>query len=127
MSKDKHKNIFKALKSVPTWIIQIAAVITALGVLAGAVATADAFLLDRATTRLEERIKPIEQDINEIKLDETRLQLLYMLEHRPEDTENILKIAKKYFVDMGGDWYMTAIFDEWCEERGIHREFELPI
>lgn len=127
MNKDKNKHAFKALKKLPAWIVQLAAILTALGVLTTAVVSADAFLLERATDRLDEHIVPLEQDMQEIKLDVTRIQLLHMMEHQTENTEAIMKLAKKYFVDMGGDWYMTAVFDEWCEKQGIHRNFELPI
>ena len=57
--------------------------------------------------------------MTELKLDTTRNQLLTLMKNYPDNEEEIMKVAKYYFKDLNGDWYMTSLFIEWGEEKGI--------
>lgn len=77
--------------------------------------------------KIESKIEPISQAVSEVKMDTTRLQLLFLIDHKPENESEILTLAKHYFTELGGDWYVTDIFNEYCMERNIHVDWEMPI
>lgn len=65
------------------------------------------------------KLDSISDQMTELKLDTTRNQLLTLMKNYPDNEEEIMKVAKYYFKDLNGDWYMTSLFIEWGEERGI--------
>lgn len=64
-----------------------------------------------------------------LEKDGLRTQLLLLLLLLPEEKKEILTIAQHYFVKppsgLGGNWYMTSLFDKWIVERnsGIKPEW----
>lgn len=71
------------------------------------------------TEHLDERIASVENTLNDIRLDTTRLQLDNLINNDSDNIESILKVAKVYFIDMNGDWYMTEKFKKWGKEHGV--------
>lgn len=65
------------------------------------------------------KLDSISDQMTELKLDTTRSQLLTLMKNYPDNEEEIMKVAKYYFKDLNGDWYMTNLFIEWGEENGI--------
>ena len=65
------------------------------------------------------KLDSISDQVTELKLDTTRNQLLILMKNYPDNEEEIMKVAKYYFRDLNGDWYMTSLFIEWGEERCI--------
>lgn len=65
------------------------------------------------------KLDSISDQMTELKLDTTRNQLLTLMKNYPDNEEEIMKVAKYYFRDLNGDWYMTSLFIEWGEEKGI--------
>lgn len=65
------------------------------------------------------KLDSISDQVTELKLDTTRNQLLTLMKNYPDNEEEIMKVAKYYFKDLNGDWYMTSLFIEWGEEKGI--------
>lgn len=51
--------------------------------------------------------------------DLCRLQLQNLMDHHAEDTNSLMLVAHRYFVDLSGNWYMDAIFKVHCEKNGI--------
>ena len=71
------------------------------------------------TEHLDERIASVENTLNDIRLDTTRLQLDNLINNDSDNIESILKVAKVYFIDMNGDWYMTEKFKKWGEDHDV--------
>lgn len=83
--------------------------------------------------RLESKMKPLvdmqltlcdkvdhnEGELREIRLDTTRLQLLILMEHQPDNIDTILSVAEYYFVKLKGDLYMTVLFNKWAKEHKV--------
>lgn len=65
------------------------------------------------------KLDSISSQVTELKLSTTRNQLLTLMNNYPHNNNEIMKVAKYYFKDLGGDWYMTELFIEWGEENGI--------
>ena len=51
--------------------------------------------------------------------DTVRIQLIMIMHHEPENVDSILKLAKKYFVELHGDWYMTSEFTKWANSHDV--------
>ena len=47
-----------------------------------------------------------------------RVELLMIMEHDPENTLAIEKMARHYFVDLNGDLYMTQKYSDWAKKYG---------
>lgn len=54
----------------------------------------------------------------ESKLSRTRLELNTLISHDPTNVIEIEKVARYYFIDLGGDWYMSQIYSDWAKEYG---------
>lgn len=75
------------------------------------------FLIGRHDTK-----KNIKGKLLLLEKDGLRTQLLLLLLLMPEEKKEILTIAEHYFAKppagLGGNWYMTSLFDKWLEKHG---------
>lgn len=88
----------------------------------GAVVTSSAiigfiqFLISRKDTR-NDVLKEIKDKLKEQERDILRTQLLLLILLQPKEQQEILTIAERYFAKppagLGGNWYMTSIFNKW--------------
>lgn len=115
--KVKEKRI--SLKNIPKIVKDTAAIITAIGVITGALITCSSFISSKITESTNERLDSISKKLETIELDTTRTQLLTLMSNYPDNESEILKVAYHYFKDLDGDWYMSELFAEWAEERNI--------
>lgn len=118
--KDDKKPISENIKS-------LAAVISALTVICTAATGCAAFVANKISVDIDTKIQPLATKIDAIEMDTTRIQLIDMIREEPDNEDSILKLAKHYFVDLSGDWYATALFNDWCAERDIHVDWVMPI
>lgn len=120
MKPNNKKPMLERIKS-------LAALISALTVICGAATGCAAFVANKISNDIDSKIQPLATKIDSIEMDTTRIQLIDMIRNEPDNTDSILKLARHYFVDLSGDWYATAIFQEWCAEKGVHIDWEMPI
>ena len=118
MSGKIKEKIF-SLKNIPKIVKDVAAVITAIGVITGALITFSSFIGSKITESVDKKLDNISGQLNNIELDSTRSQLLTLLSDYPDNKSEILKVAYHYFKELDGDWYMSELFDEWAKERNI--------
>ena len=82
------------------------------------------FLITRHDTK-----KNIKGKLDRLEKDGLRTQLLLLLLLMPGEQKEILTLAEHYFrkppAGLGGNWYMTSLFDKWIVEhnRGIKPEW----
>jgi len=88
-----------------TIIIAVISALTSGGLLAFA-----QFLITRSDDK-----KGIGKRLERLEKDGLRTQLLLMILLRPQEKKEILTLAQHYFIDLKGNWYMTDVFDRWCE------------
>lgn len=69
------------------------------------------FLISRHDDR-----QGIKSTLIKLEKDGLRTQLLLMILLKPQEKKEILTLAQHYFIDLKGNWYMTDVFDKWCEE-----------
>lgn len=65
------------------------------------------------------------QEIEKIRMDTLRVQLLEYIFNEPTAHETILKLAYTYFVEYQADWVMTDKFREWADEQHVNIPFDL--
>ena len=65
------------------------------------------------------KILELEGLIKYVMQGNLRIQLLVLIKLCEERSEEIIKVAKKYFVDFNGDWYMTSIFKSYLDDNKL--------
>ncbi len=83
------------------------------------------FLIQRAD-RMKE--SPIEAKIDKIlaeqkksEKDNLRTQLLVMMTVLPNNHEEIMTLAQRYFGELKGDWFYSSLFAKWLKENNIEK------
>jgi len=109
----------KQKKSVISRVKDIADIITAVGVIGAAAVGIGTWCVTRITAETNSKIDKVSDKIDSIELNSTRNQLLTLISDYPDNEDEILKVAKYYFRDLKGDWYMTTLFTKWAEGRGL--------
>lgn len=51
--------------------------------------------------------------------DTCRTQMLVLMSDYPNETQELMKLAKHYFVDLNGDWYATTLFQNYLHKNNI--------
>lgn len=69
--------------------------------------------------RIEQHNTNQDEELRQIRLDTTRTQLYFKMEHDTHNYDIILKIAHRYFVVLHGDWVATVDFLAWAEKEKI--------
>lgn len=66
-------------------------------------------------TNTEKEIAEIKTEVQENRLDMARIQLMLLMSDYPDDVSEIMKAAEKYFVTLGGNFYMDTLFAKWLK------------
>lgn len=73
------------------------------------------------------QISDLRSEIRESDKEQTlaiaRLELLHLMEKDPENTVAILRVAKHYFVDLGGDTWMSEKYSQFADEHNLDASF----
>ena len=88
------------------------------GQLVDAVETQLASHLTSSETKLEGITARLEESESKSELSNTRVELLILINHNPTNVVEIEKVARHYFIDLGGDWYMSQIYSDWAKDYG---------
>ncbi len=51
--------------------------------------------------------------------DSCRTQMLLLLSNFPGEKQEIMTLAKHYFMDLEGDWYATSMFRSWLQKNSV--------
>lgn len=69
--------------------------------------------------RMDDLENLVKKSIKESDMGDCRTQMLFMIEHSPQDKQQIMSVAEHYFKDLGGDWYMSSKFKGWAQDQTI--------
>lgn len=109
----------KKFKDIPEKVKKISAFISALIVIITTCGSLLNWFETEMTEHLDARISSVENTVNDIRQDTIRLQLDNLINNDANNTSSILSVAKVYFIDMKGDWYMTEKFKKWGKEHDV--------
>ena len=113
-----------ALKNIPQKAKDLAAFISAVLIIFTALVGAGHWIVKEVTASTNDRIDALENKIDDhqetTELATTRLELMMLLDHDPNNIIEIEKLARKYFnPPLNGNTYMTSVISKWCEDHGI--------
>lgn len=100
-----------------------AELISAIIVIGGALIGAGQWMVHQINSSVNARVDALEQKIDDNReadeLSTTRLELMMLMQHDPDNVIEIEKLAKSYFSN-GGNSYMTSVFSKYCAERDLN-------
>lgn len=109
----------KRTKKFITRVKEFADILTAVGIIGAALVGVGTWCTHQINSSTNEKLDTISGQMQDLKLDTTRNQLLTLMKNYPDNEEEIMKVARHYFDDLNGDWYMTGLFIKWGNEKGI--------
>lgn len=115
-TKSKNKGIWK---NVPKRIQTTSAVLASIVAICTTIGGVLSWFETKMTEHLDTRIDTLESTVNDIRLNTVRLQLDGLMSHDSNNVESILSVARVYFIEMKGDWYMTEKFKKWGREHDV--------
>lgn len=114
------KNVKTWWESLPKAVQRISQLIAAVTVIGSACIATTNWVKARLTEDANNRIAAIEEAMEKNQsstdLSLTRLELMLLIQYAPENTYEIEKVARHYFIDLGGNWYMASIYSAWAAE-----------
>lgn len=111
----KTETKIKRLGSKITGVSKVlSAIVAIIGVASGVCAWVSSQFQSAVSAQLTELQGQIETNDKQMELQITRLELLNLIHNQPNNKVEIEKVARHYFSDLGGDWYMTGIYSEWA-------------
>ena len=72
---------------------------------------------------LRKAIKILAERANTGDLNDSRIQLLILINHFPHDHQAILAEAENYFIRLQGDSWMAGIVTKWAEQEKVDIEY----
>ena len=77
---------------------------------------------------IESKLEPIVVKLDKIiaeqktsEKDALRTQLLVMMTTLPNNHEEIMTLAQRYFGQLKGDWFYSSLFAKWLKENDIEK------
>lgn len=74
--------------------------------------------LQKQLTETKAKVESLQTDLTKNNLQTSRLDLCKALE-TPHEHKAILALAEDYFLDQGGDAYVSGKFRKWAEDEGV--------
>lgn len=125
----KRKEPKLSIKNWPQKAKDLSALISAIIVIGGALIAGGKWLVSEINASTNARVDTLEEKIDDNytkdELATTRLELMVLMEHDPDNTIEIEKLAKHYFSDLNGNSYLTSVFSRWCHEHNANCEIVL--
>lgn len=108
----------KVDKKVHKWAATVSAVLALVGAAAGICS----WVSNQFQAAVSAQISDFQDETREANLRHeqavTRVELMMMIEHDPENIVAIEQMARHYFRDLGGNTYMTGRYSAWAKEYG---------
>ncbi len=104
---------------------KVVSTITSFGIIAAACISACQYVVNQFDAHIQQQTTYLKEEIDEIKLSTTRNELMMLIKNYPTNVIEIEKIAKKYFLEMKGDFYMTDMYSTWAKAHGADTAFVL--
>ena len=64
---------------------------------------------------IEKKIDKILEEQKKTEKDNLRTQLLVMMNMMPNNHEEIMTLAERYFKELKGDWFYSSLFSKWLK------------
>lgn len=111
----KKKKAFDKLNEKTT---KVAGLVSAVIVLISAATALCSWVSGQFSDAVSNQISGFQQEVRDsdktTKQATTRLELMILMEHDPDNVLAIERMAKYYFQELEGDLYMTQKVSDWC-------------
>lgn len=112
---------------IDTKIKRISGTIAALTVVIGAVAGACSWVSNQFAEAVSSQISDFQDEVRdadkELQQSVTRVEILGLIEHDPENTVAIEKLARYYFSELKGDKWMSERYSRYARQHGLDETF----
>ena len=112
---DKKTHFQKLISQVK----EFSGLLSAITIILASIFTVVNFAFTQLNRETSDHLEKISSKMKEVELGTTRTQLMTLINYYPSNHSEILQVAKHYFKDLNGDWYMSSIFQKWAEQQGI--------
>lgn len=121
-------------KNIQKWATRLGAVATIIGIVTAGggwlihqIDNAVATRIEAQTTQIQQEVQAISDEVKKHEeqsdLQLTRLELMNLIQLDPTNVIEIEKVAKHYFIDLQGDWYLTSVYSKWAKQHGGNMDF----
>lgn len=83
---------------------------------------------DKKKESIDDKLAPISSKIDKLlneqkksEKDNLRTQLLVMMTVMPNNHEEIMTLAQRYFGELKGDWFYSSLFAKWLKDNNIEK------
>lgn len=130
----KIKKLEERWDNLDRWVKRVLGAIATVGTIIGIIGGMTGWVTGQVDSILEAKLAPLEKEIITLQehsdegdrkqeLSITRLELTNLIAHSAENVVEIERVARYYFVDLHGDWYMSKIYSDWAREYGGDTSF----
>lgn len=70
---------------------------------------------------IEKKIDKILEEQKKTEKDNLRTQLLVMMNVMPNNHEEIMTLAERYFKELKGDWFYSSLFSKWLKDNNVEK------
>lgn len=70
---------------------------------------------------IEKKIDKILEEQQKTEKDNLRTQLLVMMNMMPNNHEEIMTLAERYFKELKGDWFYSSLFSKWLKDNNVEK------
>lgn len=85
------------------------------------------WVVESVNAKADSRIATLQKELDESnkrqELSTTRLELLSLMSHNPENVVEIEMLARHYFLELKGDFYMTEKYSGYARKYGADTSF----
>lgn len=101
---------------------KIAGFITSVTIIVGAIMGVCAWVSNQFANAVSEQIQDFRDEVKTSSDRQeqavTRVELMMLMEHDPENVAAIEKMARYYFQELNGDLYLTSKYSDWAKAYG---------
>lgn len=83
------------------------------------------YLINRHDKKKEEKngtkkhLAEIDKALDKAERDNIRIQMLLLMSDYPDERQELMTLAQRYFVTKKGNWYMTTLFSNYLKRNGL--------
>jgi len=70
---------------------------------------------------IEIKLDKIISEQKKSEKDSLRVQLLVMMNLMPDNKDEIMQLAQRYFGELKGDWFYSSLFNRWMKDNKIDK------
>lgn len=121
----KKKSLYdKADKKIQRASGTVGAIVAIIGAVSGAFGWIQSQFTNAITSQINEFRQEVKASNDAQDLAIMRIELMNLLENNPDNTVEIEMLGKKYFnPPYNGDSYMSVIYSQWANARGLDTSF----